>query len=204
MENILNEVQTLIEREAASKIPFLIAIDGRCASGKTTLAHALSDHLNANLIHMDDFFLRPEQRTPQRLAVPGENIDHERFLTEVLLPLKEGIPFAYRPFSCSNMSLGEPVTVLPKPIAVVEGSYSCHPDLREHYDLRLFLTVSPEEQMRRLRERDGAYAEVFREKWIPLEESYFSACRVEEDCFRTLKINFCETNRKNCVNLVKC
>ena len=32
--------------------------------------------LGANLIHMDDFFLRPHQRSRERLAIPGENIDH--------------------------------------------------------------------------------------------------------------------------------
>ena len=190
MEIILRELQALIEREAPSKKPFLVAIDGRCASGKSTLARALASRLDANLFHMDDFFLRPEQRTPQRLATPGENIDHERFLTEVLLPIRAGAPFSYRPFSCSSMSLEDPVTIHPKTVSIIEGSYSCHPLLRDHYDLRLFLTVPPEEQMRRLRERDGDYAEVFREKWIPLEEAYFSDCCVEACCFRTFQYEF--------------
>ena len=47
----------------------LVAIEGRCASGKSTLAAQLSEHYNCPLIHMDEFFLRPEQRTPSRYAV---------------------------------------------------------------------------------------------------------------------------------------
>ena len=50
---------------------------------------------------MDHFFLRPEQRTPERLRTPGENVDHERFLEEVLCPLRAGRVFWYRPFDCS-------------------------------------------------------------------------------------------------------
>ncbi len=182
MQNAIDKLLPLIEREASAKTPCLIAIEGRCASGKTTLAAALARRLDANLIHMDDFFLRPEQRTPARLAIPGENIDHERFLSEVLLPLRAGKPFSYRPFSCGSQTLTAPVTVEPKPIAIVEGVYSCHPDLRGYYDLRLFLTVDPDEQMRRLRLRDGDYAEVFRDRWIPLEEAYFASCGVESFC----------------------
>lgn len=34
----------------------LIAIDGRAASGKTTLAAMLQKELNCNVVHMDHFF----------------------------------------------------------------------------------------------------------------------------------------------------
>lgn len=195
MQNAIDKLIPLIKREALTKTPFLVAIEGRCASGKTTLAAELARRLDASLIHMDDFFLRPEQRTPARLAIPGENIDHERFLAEVLLPLRAGKPFAYRPFSCRSQTLTAPVTVEPGPIVIVEGSYSCHPALRKHYDLRLFLTVDPEEQMRRLYARDGDYAEVFRDRWIPLEELYFSSCGVEDCCSTSLCLN--EKNLQN-------
>lgn len=187
---MIDRLALYINEKALSCKNFIVAIDGRCASGKTTISSELAIKLNANLIHMDDFFLRPEQRTPQRLSIPGENIDHERFLTEVLEPLREGKPFTYRPFSCDTMTLGSPRDVQPLPISIVEGSYSCHTALREHYDLRIFMTVDPDEQMRRLTERNGAYAEVFRERWIPLEEAYFASCKVEEACHLTAKYAF--------------
>ena len=160
----------------------VVAIDGRCGAGKTTLAARLQAHYNCTVIPMDHFFLRPEQRTPDRLAVPGENADHERFLEEVLLPLSKGAPFSYRPFDCSRMELAFPVSVSPGKLTIVEGSYSCHPELWAHYDLRIFLTVEPGEQMRRISARNGAYAQVFQQKWIPLEESYFTAFDLETRC----------------------
>ncbi len=161
----------------------LLALDGRCASGKTTLAGMLQERYGWAVIHMDHFFLRPEQRTPRRYAEPGGNVDRERFLTEVLLPLREGRQVRYRPFDCGTQALGEPVTVTQAPVTVVEGVYACHPDLWDHYDLRACLTVAPEEQERRLLARNGPEgAARFREKWVPLEEAYLSAFRIEARC----------------------
>lgn len=171
-------IDTLLD----SRERIVVAIDGRCGSGKTTLAAQLQARYGCTVIPMDHFFLRPEQRTAQRLEAPGENIDHERFLEEVLLPLHRGVPFAYQPFDCSQMALGAPVAVEPDRLTIVEGSYSCHPDLWEHYDLRIFLTVDPREQLRRITARNGAYAQVFQEKWIPLEERYFEACGPDRRC----------------------
>ena len=45
---------------AAVQPRVLVAIDGRCAAGKTTLAASLQAQLGCNVFHMDDFFLRPE------------------------------------------------------------------------------------------------------------------------------------------------
>lgn len=73
-----------------NRSPFLIAIDGRCAAGKTTFAEKLSSIMECSVIHMDHFFLRPEQRTKERLAQAGGNVDRERFMEEVLKPLKAG------------------------------------------------------------------------------------------------------------------
>ena len=156
--------------------PVLAAIDGRCAAGKTTLAGQLQARFGWPVVHMDHFFPRPEQRTPQRLALPGGNVDHERFLEQVLLPLSRGRFPTYRPFDCRTMSLGLPRAVPPAPVVLVEGAYACHPALAGYYPLRVFLTVDPEEQLRRILARNGPEGlAAFREKWIPLEERYFAA-----------------------------
>ncbi len=163
--------------------PILIAIDGRCASGKTTLAAELQNRLDCDVVHMDHFFLRPEQRSAERLTVPGENVDHERFLTEVLLPLSRGEYVQYRPFNCKKQSFDKPIRVGDKNICIIEGAYSCHEKLRDYYDLRIFMSVESDEQIRRLVARNGEEgAEVFRKRWIPLEEQYFEACGIVDVC----------------------
>lgn len=161
----------------------LIAIDGRCASGKTTLSAELENIIPCNIIHMDNFFLRPEQRTPQRLNIAGENIDHERFLTEILIPMQKGEKVSYRPFDCKTMSFGQKIEVDAKKINIIEGSYSCHNALYNYYDLHIFLNLTPEEQMKRIILRDGnEKAKIFKSKWIPLEEKYFNAFNIAEKC----------------------
>ena len=59
----------LIDRMQSQK-PYILAIDGRCASGKTTLANELSQSLSCNVVHMDDFYLPFALRTPERMAQP--------------------------------------------------------------------------------------------------------------------------------------
>ncbi len=180
LNEIYDKLAALAKKEER---PALLAVDGRCASGKTSFARAFAEGREVNVFHMDDFFLRPEQRTAERLAEPGGNIDRERFEAEVLLPLLRGRSFTYRPFRCHEMNFGDPVRVEPKAVNLIEGSYSCHPLLRAYYDRRLFLTIDPTEQERRILARNGAEAaEIFRTKWIPLEELYFSRCAVPECC----------------------
>lgn len=183
MQTIVNDLLHKIKDLSQRKKFLLIAIDGRCASGKTTLASKLQASCECNVIHMDHFFLRPEQRTKERFQEPGGNVDYERFMAEVLLPLCSGETFSYRPFDCKTQTLMEPVSVNPLPITVIEGSYSCHPLLKDYYNLKVFLTTDPDEQMQRILHRNGAEsAAVFRDKWIPLEEQYFEACQIEENC----------------------
>lgn len=172
-----------IQARLARHERLIVAIDGRCGSGKTTLAARLEKDLRCAVYHMDDFFPRPEQRTEERLSQPGENVDHERFLEEVLLPLQGTRPVTYRPYLCAWQQLGEPVTVAPNRLTIVEGSYSCHPALWDYYDLRVFLTVDPEEQLRRIEKRSGPEkVRQFRDRWIPFEEAYFRAYDVQARC----------------------
>ena len=73
---------------------------------------------------MDDFFLRPEQRTLKRLAEPGGNVDWERFLSEVLVPVRQGKAAVYRPYDCQTGELCPPLTARISPM-VLKGSSSC-------------------------------------------------------------------------------
>ncbi len=165
------------------KKQLLVAIDGRCAAGKTTLARAFQSITDCNIIPMDDFFLRPEQRSEERLSTPGGNVDRERFLEEVLNPLKEGSAFSYRPYRCSTGHFAPSIPVTPKQITLIEGSYSCHPALFPCYDLTVFLDVDPAVQRARLLAREGEEsAERFFSRWIPLEERYFDAFAVRRNC----------------------
>ncbi|MBO5198960.1 MAG: hypothetical protein J6B85_10640 [Lachnospiraceae bacterium] len=159
----------------------IIAIDGRAASGKSTTAALLETVLDAGVIHMDDFFLPPALRTDARFRTPGGNVHWERFAEEVLPFLKIAESFSYRIFDCGEMDYNSERIVKASPWRIVEGSYSCHPELGRYADVNIYSDVRPEEQLRRIVQRNGEQmAELFRKRWIPLEEAYFEACRVKE------------------------
>lgn len=160
-----------------------VAIEGGSASGKTSLAALLESVYDCNVFHMDDFFLQPHQRTPERFAQPGGNVDYERFEQEVLIPLTRGEAFTYRKFDCSTMSLGESVNITPKKLNITEGAYSLHPRLRGAYHISVFLDSNPEVQRARILARNGAeMLERFTNEWIPLEHRYFEFTGVRESC----------------------
>lgn len=167
----------------------ILAVEGGSASGKTTLSKMLEDIYDCAVFHMDDFFLRPEQRTPERYKEVGGNIDRERFLAEVITPLIRKEAVAYRRFDCSDFTLSESVTVLPKKLTVIEGVYSMHPYFGKYYDVSAFLNVSPELQHNRIAVRNSPQlAQRFYNEWIPLEEKYFSEMNIKQRC--DIKIEF--------------
>ena len=174
--------------EMLEKGSVILAVEGGSAVGKTTLSRALEDIYGCSVFHMDDFFLRPEQRTPERFAEPGGNVDRERFLEEILLPLSKGEDvITYRPFDCSVFDLGKPVTVCPERLCVIEGAYSMHPDLEGFYDVSVFIDLPAKERRSRILKRNPDMADRFFNEWMPMEDRYFREMNVKERC--TLKID---------------
>ena len=165
-----------------SDSPFLLAIDGRCASGKTTIANELAGILHCNLIHMDDFYLPLNQRTPERMALPGGNIDFERLINEVISPIKSGTSALYRPYDCHKDYYYSPKHLDIRKNSILEGSYSCHPFLGEFLDLKVFYDISPATQIERISKRNPDTLEMFLSTWIPREEVYFDTYNIRNLC----------------------
>ena len=161
--------------------PLLIAIDGRCASGKTTLASHLHRMFPDSIVfHMDDFFLPPSMRTEERLSAPGGNVHYERFSEEILKQLPNNAPFSYNKYSCITDSFTA-VQAYPATLNIIEGAYSMHPSLVDFYDIKIFLDISPSLQQSRLIRREGEDGFiVFKDIWIPLEEKYISHYKIDK------------------------
>lgn len=174
----------VIDSKLQKSRPLILAVDGRCGSGKSWIARLLSGIYPSSVIHMDHFFLRPVQRTEERLKEAGGNIDYERFLGEVVKPLKSGKDtFDYRRYDCVSGEFSEQVRVRRKDLVIVEGTYSCHPRFCGCYDMKVFLDISPEEQKERILKRNGAYMlSRFVNEWIPKEEIYFDTFEIRQAC----------------------
>lgn len=184
----LEEILALLDATPARAdgAPRVLAIDGRCGAGKSTLAAALAERLGTGcgVVHADHFFPPPALRTPERRSQPGGNLHYERLLEEVIPFLHRPGAFSYRPFSCQTGTLSPaPVTLPPcRGWRVLEGSYALHPALGRYYDLALFLDIPRDEQRRRIALRNGPEkAAVFQSLWIPLEEEYIRALRPQQN-----------------------
>lgn len=183
IEDICSKIKEAVSKLSPSVNPVIIAIDGNCASGKSTVAHMLSKELSADIVHMDDFYLPFELRTEAKMAMPGGNIDFDRLSSEVLIPLSQGEVYTYRPYICKENRYADSVCFTPKAITIVEGSYSCHPLLQKFYDFKIFLTVEKDIQLRRIIERNGEEKALeFKDKWIPREECYFNEFDIKSIC----------------------
>jgi len=161
----------------------IIAIEGGSASGKTTLSEILKTKYNCAVFHMDDFFLRPEQRTKERLSEAGGNVDRERFEKEVLLPLSKNENVLYKKFDCSSKTILSPVEISKTRLCIVEGAYSMHPELQKYYSFSVFLDISPDTQKNRILKRNKPILQRrFFEEWIPMENKYFSEFDIKNKC----------------------
>ena len=166
-----------------SEGPLIVAVDGRCASGKSTFAARCAQLFDCNVFHMDDFFLPPELRTPERLAAPGGNVHYERAASELFGPLRRGEDVDHAAFDCSTFTMGEPIHIPFKRLNIVEGSYALHPALAGYSRLHIFLTCDPEIQLARLGRRESPESlENFKTRWIPMEEAYFEGLSIKTQC----------------------
>lgn len=181
--DLFNMIDT--ESETGNKV--IVGIDGKCGSGKSTIAEILNDVFGCDVIYMDDFFLPPELRTENRLTEVGGNIHYERFIDEVAVKLKNlnsEKPFNYRVFDCSIMNYNGTRTIQSRPqdIIIVEGSYSLHPKYSSIYSIKVFVNVADDEQKRRIIQRDGEMMwNKFENIWIPMETKYFTKFNIKEN-----------------------
>ena len=153
MEKLRETIQTRL----AGGGRLLLAIDGRCGCGKSTLAAQLRAAFGGSVFHTDDFYLPFAARAEDwREGIAG-NMDLMRLRTEVLEPLRRGESVHYRAYDCPHDRFFPTREIAPAPLAIVEGSYSQHPLLRELYDLGVFVTASRETQRARLLKREGAH-----------------------------------------------
>lgn len=148
-----------------------VGVDGKGASGKTTLADAVAAAVpGAAVVHVDDF-ARPSVETWER----------ERFVEQVLAPLRAGRPARYERWDWdTDASLGWASVPVGVPV-VVEGVSSTDVRLGVPWDVTLWLEVAYEVRLARALARDGeAMREQWVERWMPAEDAYEAAQHPQE------------------------
>ena len=175
------EIDRLLEQHKDSDAPLIVIIDGKAGSGKSTLGELLKDVYECNLFHMDDYFLQPHQRTAERLAEPGGNVDYERFKAEIYDQIEEKRDFEYQKYDCGRQQLGERIQVSYSKLNIIEGAYAAHPYFKDRADLLFFMEITDELQKERIAARNGErMLERFLKEWIPMEHRYFETYSLRE------------------------
>lgn len=96
---LVEKLSTLLSAHPAA--PVLVALDGRCGSGKTTLAAQLARQFPQSItVHTDDFYLPPASRVANWEQLPCANMDLERLRAQVLTPARAGQAIPYRAYPC--------------------------------------------------------------------------------------------------------
>ena len=159
----------------------VIAIDGNCASGKTSLANDLKDFFkDCAILHIDDFYLPKKYRKETWLTDIAGNINIE-YIKKVLENYQQTKQLNYQPFDCHTQSFLKNIQYNNPKLLIVEGSYALHPTLIDNYDLKIFLNCDQEKQLKRLNLRNEDL-EQFQNIWIPKELAYFKKYSPNKQC----------------------
>lgn len=165
----------------STKAHSIVALEGKCASGKTTLSNNFKD--NYTIIHTDDFFLNSDKKTKERLDEIGGNIDYE-LIYETLSKIKKAWEekqkfVTIKKYSCETDTYSD-IKMELKDKVILEGVYSSHPYFKVFVDKCAYLYVDEKTQLNRIVLRD--MRDRFINEWIPLENKYFDKYDILSNC----------------------
>jgi uridine kinase len=181
--------------------PLRVGIDGRSGAGKTTLADALADRLEALgraclRASLDDFH-RPghEQREKAGAFTPAEYLkdgyDYAKIRQLLLDPFAPGGGRRCR-LDYWNSHDDEPFAedwqdVEEDAVLVVDGVFLHAPELRQQWDLTVWLDLDLESMLRRLAQKDGTRGgrtdlvrDAYKTGWLPRHLWYEQSVRPHE------------------------
>ena len=158
----------------------IVALEGRCGSGKTTISNILENKYT--VIHIDDFFLSEKQKETYGNKL-NSNIDYDLVnnnLEKVINALKNNLPIvSIKCFDCHSQNYYEKELALKNKI-IVEGVCASSPKLSKHIDKIAYLFVDKATQTKRIEQRE--LKDRFFNEWIPLEEKYFTRFDIFRHC----------------------
>jgi len=185
-------IARLRERLVAGNDPLFVGIDGRSGVGKSTLVTAVSkDSAEAGdgigevtVIEGDDFYAggSAEVWDRQTAAEKADRVIDWRRQRGVLERLRRCGVAEWHPFDWDAEDWDSdivplesaPIVARAAPVVVLEGAYSCRPELHDLLDLRVLLDVPRDVRRRQLLEREGdAYRADWETRWSTAEDYYF-------------------------------
>lgn len=160
--------------------PTLVAIDGRSAAGKSTLAGEVAGPLEAVVIDGDDFYAggTAEEWDAMSSAEKAAHCVDWRRQRPVLEALARGEEARWHPYDWETGDgrlLEQPTVCLPAQVVILEGVYSARPELADLIHLRVLYDAPAGLRHLRWVEREGeGYLDDWARRWSQAEGWYFS------------------------------
>ncbi len=175
-----NDLTPLVEliRNRARELhrPFVLAIDGRSGTGKSTLAAKLAGALAACVLEGDDFFaggIDVRDDAPEDRVRDCIDWRRQRPVLEALRAGRDTHYFAFDWNAFDGRIETVPKHVEAHAIVVFEGVYSARPELGSLVDLRVLFRVSEPTRIARLHQREGGIGP-WERQWHEAEAWYFA------------------------------
>ena len=159
--------------------PFTVALDGRSAAGKTTLAAVLAEILDAAVIEGDDFYAggtEVRQARPAELVAACIDWQQQRTVLEALRAGGEASWHAFDWDAFDGRACAELTVKTPKPFLILEGVYAARPELSDLIDLSVFVRADEGVRESRLIAREGQIGP-WERQWHAAEDYYFEFVR---------------------------
>lgn len=157
------QIRHYLESFKKDKLRFF-AVEGKSASGKSTIANLLKKEQDITLVHMDDFFDHHNEEI---------GINSERIVKEIITSAVFGNPLKYNKYDCTSKTYTD--ELIPKVTSTIlfEGVYSANPILRDFLSGIIYIHINDDIQQDRLMRRNRFLYNRFVNEWIPREKRYF-------------------------------
>ena len=169
----------------------MVALDGGSGAGKSTLAAWVAAECGASQVHTDDFFSSQRTGAEWDACTAAEKanlaIDWRRLRDEALEPLRAGREASWHPFdfaaytyTTGSGQASEPVAQQPTRVIVLDGIYSCRPELADLIDLSVLVEAPAGTRRHRHNERQAKDEADWHGRWDEAEDYYFAHVRPPE------------------------
>lgn len=186
-----------------------VAINGVDGSGKTRLADELAALLvakGANIIRASiDGFHNPRalryakgKNSPEGFY--RDSFDYEAFQTQLLKPLSEGGSHFYKTAIFDHISDSKietpPILAVPPAILLVDGIFLFTDELKNYFDLKIFLDLPFEISYARMAARDASSPNpnaLENKRYLQGQKLYFAECNPQQQA--DILIDYSDLNR---------
>ena len=155
--------------------PVTIGIDGQGGSGKSTLARELARVIPAEvaIAEGDDFYSETSDKE-KSLMNPKEGyesyFDWRRLQSAVLLAMRDtSTILRYQRYDWNAGAMGDWIEISMPEVVIVEGVYTLRPQLRNWFDVTIFVPTSEHVRLQR-QELRGENSRPWITRWIAAED----------------------------------